>query len=70
MLGAPAQGAPGALHCLPEDQGAGAHRHAARIGAVEGEWELVTVAIEQPIEQAMAGLVGRDNATALPAITA
>ena len=43
---------------------------AARIGEVKGNWELVTVAIEQPVEQAMAGLVGTNSATVLPAITA
>ena len=43
---------------------------AARIGEVKGNWELVTVAIEQPVEQAMAGLVGTTSATVLPAITA
>ena len=42
---------------------------AARIGEVKGNWELVTVAIEQPVEQAMAGLVGTNSATVLPAIT-
>ena len=43
---------------------------AARIGEVKGNWELVTVAIEQPVEQAMAGLVSTNSATVLPAITA
>ena len=43
---------------------------AARIAAVKGDWDLVTVAIELPINQAMAGLVGKDGATVLPAIPA
>ena len=43
---------------------------AARIAEVIGGWELVTVAIEQPVDQAMAGLVGKDSVTILPAITA
>ena len=43
---------------------------AARIADVPGDWDLVTIAIELPIEQAVAGLLGKDESTALPALTA